>query len=83
VLNRARSECVRRITSDGVGPIDVALHTSRYPIDRIWELPQLAHFNEALGTIARVVAWDHRGVGASDPLPTTVFAAAVEPRRSA
>ncbi len=41
------------------------------PIDLMWDLPQLAHFMEALGAVARVIAYDERGNGASDPLPMT------------
>jgi len=38
------------------------------------DLPQLAHFMEALGAIARVIAYDERG----NPLPTTDGAAGLE-----
>jgi class 3 adenylate cyclase len=51
----------------GDGPIDVAVSQGRFPIDLMWELPQLAGFMEALGRMARVIAWDQRGYGASDP----------------
>jgi class 3 adenylate cyclase len=34
----------------------------------LWELPQLASFLETLGGYARVIAYDGRGLGASDPL---------------
>ena len=62
----------------GNGPVDLALHSSRFPIDLMWDLPQLAEFLDALGRIARVVMWDQRGSGASDPLPTTDGAAGME-----
>jgi class 3 adenylate cyclase len=52
----------------GDGPNDLAVAQSRFPIDLMWELPQLATFMEALGNLARVIVWDARGVGASDPL---------------
>src|SRR5262245_66361101 len=44
----------------------------------MWELPQLAEFLETLGTIARVIVYDPRGYGASDPLTTTDGAAGLE-----
>ena len=62
----------------GNGPVDLALHSSRFPIDLMWDLPQLAEFLDALGRMARVVVWDQRGCGASDPLPTTDGAAGME-----
>src|SRR5262245_25596583 len=52
--------------------------TSRFPIDLMWDLPQLAEFLDALGRMGRVIAYDSRGVGASDPLPTPLGAAAME-----
>jgi class 3 adenylate cyclase len=52
----------------GEGPCDVLVHQVCYPIDLTWELPQLASFMEALGSFARVIAFDSRGAGASDPI---------------
>src|SRR5215218_3539607 len=52
----------------GAGTHDLAVLQSRTPIDLIWELPQLATFMEALGRMARVIVWDSRGAGASDPV---------------
>ena len=40
-----------------------------FPIDLMWDLPQLASFMETLGGFARVIAFDIRGTGASDPIP--------------
>jgi class 3 adenylate cyclase/pimeloyl-ACP methyl ester carboxylesterase len=63
----------------GDGPIDLVV--SMYgicPIDLMWDLPQFAHFMDALGAAARVIAYDERGNGASDPLPTTDGVAGVE-----
>ena len=54
----------------GHGPIDLVLPMGRFPIDFMWELPQLAEFLDRLGEMARVIAYDMRGTGASDPLPT-------------
>jgi class 3 adenylate cyclase len=63
----------------GNGPIDLVVNNSvGFPIDLMWELPQLADFMERLGRVARVIAYDRRGCGASDPLPTTDGAAGVE-----
>ncbi len=41
----------------------------------MWDLPQLASFMESLGRMARVIVYDTRGIGASDPSSGT---AAVE-----
>jgi class 3 adenylate cyclase len=54
----------------GNGPIDLVLAMGRFPIDLMWELPQLAEFLDRLGEMARVIAYDARGSGASDPMPT-------------
>jgi class 3 adenylate cyclase len=62
----------------GSGPVDLVMCGSRYPIDLTWDLPQLADFMDALGQVARVIAYDTRGFGASDPLPTTDGAAGIE-----
>jgi hypothetical protein len=42
---------------------------SRHPIDLMWDLPQLADFMDELGQVARVIAFDGHGTGASDPSP--------------
>jgi class 3 adenylate cyclase len=52
----------------GEGSRDLAIAQSRFPIDLMWELPALASFMEALGRMARVIVWDSRGFGASDPV---------------
>jgi class 3 adenylate cyclase len=52
----------------GDGPVDLAITQNRFPIDLMWELPQLASFMEALGRMARVIVWDARGFGASDQI---------------
>ena len=53
----------------GDGPCDLVLVQSACPIDLLWDLPQLASFLERLGGLARVIAYDPRGQGASDPNP--------------
>ena len=50
----------------GTGPVDLLFVQSRFPIDLMWELPQLASFAESLGRLARVIVFDSRGNGASD-----------------
>jgi class 3 adenylate cyclase len=62
----------------GNGPVDLVMTSTRCPIDLMWDLPQLADFLDTLGRVARVIAYDTRGFGASDPLPTTDGAAGVE-----
>jgi class 3 adenylate cyclase len=51
----------------GDGPVDLVIAQTRFPIDLAWDLPQLAAFMEALGHLARVVMFDSRGFGGSDP----------------
>lgn len=53
----------------GDGPCDLVLLQSACPIDLLWDLPQLATFLERLGGLARVIAYDPRGQGASDRNP--------------
>jgi class 3 adenylate cyclase len=52
----------------GEGPIDLLVHQVCYPIDLTWDLPQLSDFMDSLGECARVIAFDSRGEGASDPI---------------
>jgi class 3 adenylate cyclase len=60
----------------GTGPVDLLVQQALFPIDLMWDLAPLAAFLERLGRIARVIMFDTRGAGASDPLPE--LAAAVE-----
>ncbi len=50
----------------GAGAHDIVVMQSRFPVDLMWELPQLADFMEALGRLARVIVFDARGSGGSD-----------------
>jgi class 3 adenylate cyclase len=50
----------------GSGPVDLLVHQNLFPIDVMWDLPQLAEFMDALGRVARVIMYDTRGQGASD-----------------
>ena len=52
----------------GEGRHDLSVRHWRYPIDLMWECPQLATFMEALGRMARVIVHDGRGFGASDTI---------------
>jgi pimeloyl-ACP methyl ester carboxylesterase len=52
----------------GEGLHDVVVQQSISPIDLMWELPQLAAFMGALGRMARVIVYDGRNCGASDPI---------------
>ena len=76
-LTAVRDAAVRYVERDGghlafsvfgEGPNDLAITQGRFPIDLMWELPQLAAFMESLGRLARVIVWDQRGYGASDPI---------------
>jgi class 3 adenylate cyclase len=53
----------------GEGELDLVL---AFPflshLDLIWESPLLAHFLHRLGSFARVLVFDRRGVGLSDPV---------------
>jgi pimeloyl-ACP methyl ester carboxylesterase len=62
----------------GSGPVDLAILNNRFPIDLMWELPQVATFMDRLGQLGRVIAFDPRGHGASDPFPTTDSTAILE-----
>ena len=64
----------------GSGPVDllVVRGGAQFPIDLMWELRQLAEFMDGLGAWARVIVYDSRGTGASDPLPTSDGAAGLE-----
>lgn len=38
-------------------------------IDMMWEQPRIEHYLRRLGTFSRVIAFDKRGTGVSDPVP--------------
>jgi class 3 adenylate cyclase len=53
----------------GSGPRDLVLvDTGQHPVDLLWEEPLLAGFLERLAGFSRVICFDLRGWGASDPL---------------
>jgi class 3 adenylate cyclase len=58
----------------GTGPIDLVLIEqwfSNVEIER--DVPPLARFNDRLAAFGRVILFDKRGVGLSDPVPTTAM----------
>jgi class 3 adenylate cyclase len=53
----------------GRGPIDVVLlHQWFSNVEVLWEVPPLARLVERLATFSRVILFDKRGVGLSDPV---------------
>ena len=53
----------------GDGPVDlVTVGGPAAHLEVIWENAEAAHYQERLGTFARVVRFDRRGTGLSDPL---------------
>jgi pimeloyl-ACP methyl ester carboxylesterase/class 3 adenylate cyclase len=55
----------------GSGPVDILLSGALWwHIEFQWSEPTLAHVFEALGRIGRVIAFDKRGTGLSDRVPT-------------
>jgi class 3 adenylate cyclase len=52
----------------GSGPADLMLYQVSFPIDLMWDLPELASFMETLGGFARVIVFDAPGEAASDPV---------------
>jgi len=58
----------------GSGPVDIVVAEqwfSNVEIER--EVRPLARFNDRLSTFARVIRFDKRGVGLSDPVPATAL----------
>ena len=54
----------------GDGPIDVLVaHPPFFPVDCMWDEPNLVRFLDRLSSFSRHVWFDPRGRGASDPLP--------------
>jgi len=53
----------------GDGPVDILMIAPAYSnIELFWTIPSFGPFLTALGTIARIVLFDPRGAGLSDPL---------------
>lgn len=54
----------------GQGPLDLVFIGGQVTqIDLLWDLPEMERFIRRLGDFARVVLFDRRGAGISDPLP--------------
>jgi pimeloyl-ACP methyl ester carboxylesterase len=54
----------------GQGPPDLVLTMGAFShVDLIWDDPQVALFLRRLASFSRLVRFDRRGTGASDPLP--------------
>ena len=55
----------------GDGPVDVVLVSHEgVVLETIWDQPLIVRALERLGTFSRLILFDHRGTGVSDPLPT-------------
>ena len=69
--NYARSgDCHIAYHVVGDGPLDIVfVHGWASNIEAWWEEPHYRSFLERLGTFARVIAFDKRGTGMSDPVP--------------
>jgi class 3 adenylate cyclase len=51
----------------GTGPVDLVYgRTAISHLELVWDEPSVAGFFRELGTVARVILWDKRGVGLSD-----------------
>ena len=58
----------------GDGPVDIVLTTGFWgAFDAEWEDPGIRLFYQQMGTYARVIRFDRRGSGASDPIPSDAF----------
>src|SRR2546421_10377568 len=54
----------------GSGPVDLVLTTGSFSaFDTDWEDPMAELFFRRLASFARLIRFDRRGTGASDPLP--------------
>ena len=54
----------------GSGPFDLLFVTPwLWNVEVMWDQPRIEHFLRRLGTFCRVIAFDKRGTGVSDPVP--------------
>lgn len=54
----------------GDGPFDLLFVPPwTWNIDTMWDQPLIERFMRRLGTFARIIAFDKRGTGVSDPVP--------------
>jgi class 3 adenylate cyclase/pimeloyl-ACP methyl ester carboxylesterase len=56
----------------GDGPIDLVLvpFMGRWNLDIVWEDPRLERYLSRLASFSRLILFNHRGTGLSDPLPS-------------
>ncbi len=55
----------------GDGPSDIVFIPGYVSnVEFWWELPTTAHLFERLASFSRLILWDKRGTGLSDPVPT-------------
>jgi class 3 adenylate cyclase/pimeloyl-ACP methyl ester carboxylesterase len=58
----------------GTGPIDLVIVSQWFSnVEMERDVPPLARFDDHLASFGRVILFDKRGVGLSDPVPTTAF----------
>ena len=58
----------------GTGPIDLVVVSQWFSnVEMERDVPPLARFDDRLASFGRVILFDKRGVGLSDPVPTTAF----------
>ena len=58
----------------GTGPIDLVVVPQWFSnVEMERDVPPLARFDDRLASFGRVILFDKRGVGLSDPVPTTAF----------
>ena len=54
----------------GDGPVDVVLADQWFShMDGQWDVPPIAEFRHRLGAFSRLIMFDKRGIGLSDPVP--------------
>ena len=54
----------------GTGPLDLVFMTNwATNMDAMWDEPSMAAYMERLGSFSRVIWYDKRGTGVSDPVP--------------
>ena len=71
-----RVQFARRADADvayqvfGTGPLDLVFMTNwATNMDAMWDEPSMAAYMERLGSFSRVIWYDKRGTGVSDPVP--------------
>lgn len=57
----------------GDGPIDLVFVPDAVPVDLMWEEPRMTRFLFRLAAFSRLIVFDARGLGASDPLTVKEF----------